>query len=34
MAIGIRTLGMRIDCIVTTKGNVNESSLVGIHRRE
>lgn len=34
MAIGIRTLGMRVDGIIATKGNVNESTLVGIHRRE
>ena len=34
MAIRVRTLGMCIDCIITTKRNVNQSALIGIHGRK
>lgn len=34
MAIWIRALGMSIDGIIATKGNVNQSTLVGIHGRQ
>lgn len=34
MAIRVRTLGMCIDCIITTKCNVNQSALIGIHGRK
>ena len=34
MAVGVRTLGMRIDRIVAAKGNMNQSTLIGIHRRK
>ena len=34
MAIGVRALRMRVDSIVTTKGNMNQSTFVGIHRRQ
>ena len=34
MAIWIRALGMRVDGIIATKGNVNESALIGIHGRQ
>lgn len=34
MAIGIRALRMRVDSIVTTKGNMNQSTFVGIHGRQ
>ena len=34
MAIGIRALRMRVDSIVTTKGNMNQSTFIGIHRRQ
>ncbi len=34
MAIRVRTLGMCIDCIITTKRNVNQSALIGIHGRQ
>ena len=34
MAIGIRALRMRVNGIVTTKGNMNQSTFIGIHRRQ
>lgn len=34
MAIGIRTLRMRVDSIVTTKSNMNQSTFIGIHGRQ
>ena len=34
MAIGIRALRMCVNGIVTTKGNMNQSTLIGIHRRQ
>lgn len=34
MAIGVRALRMRVDSIVTTKGNMNQSTFVGIHGRQ
>ena len=34
MAIRVRALGMSIDCIITTKRNMNQSTLIGIHRRK
>lgn len=34
MAIRVRTLRMSIDGIITTKCNVNQSALVGIHGRQ
>ena len=34
MAIRVRTLGMSIDRIIATKGNMNQSALIGIHRRK
>lgn len=34
MAIRVRALGMCIDCIITTKRNVNQSALIGIHGRK
>lgn len=34
MAIGIRSLRMRVDSIVTTKGNMNQSTFIGIHGRQ
>ena len=34
MAIGIRALRMRVDSIVTTKGNMNQSTFIGIHGRQ
>lgn len=34
MAIRVRALGMSIDCIITTKRNMNQSALIGIHRRK
>ncbi len=34
MAIGIRPLGMRINGIVATKGNVNQTTLISIHGRQ
>lgn len=34
MAIGVRALRMRVNGIVTTKGNMNQSTFVGIHRRQ
>ena len=34
MAIGIRALRMRINSIVTTKGNMNQSTFIGIHGRQ
>ena len=34
MAIVIRALRMRVYSIVTTKGNMNQSTFIGIHRRQ
>lgn len=34
MAIRVRALGMSIDSIITTKCNVNQSALIGIHGRK
>ncbi len=34
MTIGVRALRMRVDSIVTTKGNMNQSTFVGIHGRQ
>ena len=34
MAIGVRSLGMSIDRIVATKCNMNQSALIGVHRRK
>ncbi len=34
MAIRVRALGVSIDCIITTKRNMNQSTLIGIHRRK
>lgn len=34
MAIRVRALGMSIDSIITTKRNMNQSALIGIHRRK
>lgn len=34
MAIGIRALRMCVDSIVTTKGNMNQSTFIGIHGRQ
>ena len=34
MAIGIRALRMRVDSIVTTKGNMNQSTFISIHGRQ
>ena len=34
MAIRVRTLRMGINCIITTKCNVNQSALIGIHGRK
>ncbi len=34
MAIRVRTFGMSVDSIVTTKCNVDQTTLVGIHGRK
>ena len=34
MTIGIRALGMSVNGIVAAKGNVNQSTLIGIHGRQ
>lgn len=34
MAIRVRALGVSIDCVITTKRNMNQSTLIGIHRRK
>lgn len=34
MAIGIRALGMRVDSIVATKSNMDQSTFIGIHGRK
>lgn len=34
MAIRVRTLRMGIDGIIATKCNMNQSALIGIHRRK
>ncbi len=34
MAIGIRALRMRVDSIVATKGNMNQSTFISIHGRQ
>lgn len=34
MAIRIRALRMRVDSIVTTKSNMNQSTLISIHGRQ
>ena len=34
MTIRVRTLGMSVDRVIAAKGNVNQSALIGIHRRK